>query len=663
MNPKKRNALLDEALALHKSFRHDEAEQIYARVRTALPKDFDAWFLSGAMAFQRGEHLEQAITLLSRARKLQPLSPECRLFLGMALADSEHYAEAEPHLVWVLKKLQGQPEAWENLSRCQKELGKPREAAESLKKMISLQPANPDAHELLGELIATTEGFPAAEPHFRKAIEIQADYAIAWSNLGLSLLEQSGHIAEGMDCLDKALALDPFLTPASASRGLGLLRLYRTDESLDLHNSLLWMEPQNARVISARNMILNYLPAQSREEAFTAHKEFGALFPDEGGAVFFNPPEPEKKLRVGFVSPDLRHHSVAFFLKPVLQALDPARVQTILYHSHHSEDSMSAALRQLASKWTNLTGLSDEAADTLIRKDAPDILIDLAGHSSLNRLTLFARRLAPIQISYLGYPNTTGLSAITHRLVDEITDPVGDADAFATEKLVRFSPCAWSYQAPADAPEPEMPAAGQPITFGSFNNFLKVTDAVLAVWARLLEQLPGSRLLLKSPYFEDAAVRASVMEKIAAAGIAEDRVDLPGHIASPKDHLAAYSRVDVALDTFPYNGTTTTCEALWMGVPVVTLVGDRHAARVGLSLLTAVGHPEWAAADTDAYIQTALTLAKDAPLRQTLRHSLRPEVAASLLCDHSTQARHFEAALRNAWTEWCEATAPTAGSL
>ena len=247
----------------------------------------------------------------------------------------------------------------------------------------------------------------------------------------------------------------------------------------------------------------------------------------------------------------------------------------------------------------------------------------------------------------------TGVPTITHRLVDEITDPSGEADAFAAEKLIRFSPCAWTYEAPADAPSPAMPDEDAPITFGSFNNFLKVTDDTLAVWAKILNRVPNSRLFIKSVYLDDPEVRKNVLERLASAGIAEDRVELSGFFAATQDHLAAYNRVDVALDTFPYNGTTTTCEALWMGVPVVSLIGDRHAARVGLSLLTAVGHPEWAAENEDGYIEKAVALAQDRALRSQLRESLRSQVAASILCDHSGQAERFETALCEIWSDWC----------
>ena len=658
MNQKQRNTLLKEALALHKAFQHDEAERIYSKVRRECPRDFDSWFLSGAMAFQRGDHLEKAAELLEKARRLNPDSIECRLFLGMALADLGRHADAQPHLARALKKAPHQAEAWENLARCQQATGHFLDAITSMEKFVSLQPTNASAYEQLGELVASAKGFPAAEPCFRQALELDPSMAVAASNLGVSLIEQSGRIGEGMECFDKALQLDPFLTSASSARALGLMRLYKTEESLDLHNSILWMEPGNTRALSARNMLLNYPSAQDRQSIFDAHREFGSHFTEWERPVFFNPPEPNKPLRVGFVSPDLRAHPVASFLLPLLKNLDPSRVRIFLYHCHYTEDATSQAIAKTAAKWTSLNGLTDDLAADLIRKDAPDILIDLAGHSSMNRLPLFARHLAPVQMSYLGYPNTTGLPAITHRLVDSLTDPPGEADALATEKLIRFSPCAWAYEPPADAPEPAMPDDACPITFGCFNNFLKVSDATLSAWATLLEECSGARLLLKSQYFEDPAVRDSVNERLAAAGIPADRTELLGFLPTTAEHLATYNRVHVALDPFPYNGTTTTCEAIWMGVPVISLTGDRHASRVGLSLLTAAGHPEWAPESSETYIKTAINLAKNPEKLAHLRTTLRNEIASSDLCNHATQAGRFESALRTAWSEWCTAQTP-----
>ena len=301
---------------------------------------------------------------------------------------------------------------------------------------------------------------------------------------------------------------------------------------------------------------------------------------------------------------------------------------------------------------------TDATVEATIRADALDVLIDLAGHTASNRLPMLARRVAPVQITYLGYPNTTGVRAIDYRFGDEITDPSGQADALATEKLVRFAPCAWTY-----APSPVAPPVAFPpclaqgsITFGSFNNFAKVTDEMLHAWAQILARVPGSRLLLKASGLAEAAVNEPLRRRLRAAGIADDRVELLSHTPDTASHLSLYARMDIALDTSPYNGTTTTCEALWMGVPGVTRQGDRHAARVGASLLTAIGHPEWIATTPEQYIETAATLASDPARLSAIRASLRAELSASDLLNHAAQARRFGVALRECWQDWCART-------
>jgi len=360
---------------------------------------------------------------------------------------------------------------------------------------------------------------------------------------------------------------------------------------------------------------------------------------------------------LGVLSPDLREHSCAYFLEPLLRHLDRSAFEIYLYHDHFRTDAISARLQSLAAVWRNFVGQPDASVEKVIRADAPDILIDLAGHTgSTNRLPLLARRLAPVQVTYLGYPDTTGVPAMDYRFTDGIADPAGDADAFATERLVRFAPTAWCYAPPSDSPAPDpAPCArtGDPVTFGSFNAPAKLTDATLAQWGRLLGAVPGSRLLLKGSNFSDPAGRAESLARFARCGLPVDRVDLLGRTAGTAEHLACYHRIDVALDTFPYHGTTTTCEALWMGVPVITHAGDCHVSRVGASLLTAVGHPEWIARDEDDYIHIAATLAADPARLRTLGRELRSQVLASPLMDHAGQATRFGTALRECWQAWC----------
>jgi protein O-GlcNAc transferase len=300
--------------------------------------------------------------------------------------------------------------------------------------------------------------------------------------------------------------------------------------------------------------------------------------------------------------------------------------------------------------------MSDEALAERIRHDGIDILVDLVGHTAMNRLLVFARRPAPIQVTWLGYPNTTGLTAIDYRLVDAVTDPEGEADALASETLVRLPGGFLCYggHGGAPAPGPAPCLATGTVTFGSFNSPPKLSAATLDAWAQVLARLPESRLLLKGKPFADAATRALYLGRLAERGVAPERVELAAWLPD-QAHLALYDRIDIALDPFPYNGTTTTCQALWMGVPVVALRGDRHASRVGASLLTQIGLTDLIADSVEAYVETAIALAGDPARLADLRHSLRPRMAASPLCDATGFARKIEQAYRTMWQRWCEA--------
>ncbi|MFN8011223.1 MAG: tetratricopeptide repeat protein [Holophagaceae bacterium] len=362
-------------------------------------------------------------------------------------------------------------------------------------------------------------------------------------------------------------------------------------------------------------------------------------------------PDPDRRLRVGFLSPDFRRHSCAFFLEPLFRHLDRARVEVLAYADVQARDDRTAAFEGWSDRFALVAGEDDDALEARIRAEAPDVLVDLAGHTGNNRLALFARRLAPVQATWLGCPGTTGLTAMDARLTDAIADPPGSSEAHHTEPLARLDPVFLCYQPPADAPEPAPApsAGGAPFTFGSFNTLAKAGDRTVALWSTILRAAPGSRLLLKDKALPDPAHRAWVQSRFAAHGVDPARVLGVGWRAGDAEHLATYRHVDVALDPFPYNGTTTTCEALWMGVPVVTLEGRRHSGRVGASLLRAAGLGGLVAGGEEDYAALAVDLARDPARLAGLRVGLRERVAASPLCDGPGFARRFEAALRQLW--------------
>jgi predicted O-linked N-acetylglucosamine transferase (SPINDLY family) len=317
-------------------------------------------------------------------------------------------------------------------------------------------------------------------------------------------------------------------------------------------------------------------------------------------------------------------------------------------------DAQTAAFQQIADGWHNVTGRTDRDVAALVQRERVDILVDCAGHTRGNRLAVFARKPAPVQVTWLGFPGTTGLPAIDFRFTDAIADPPG-ADAFATETLVRLPHGFLCYAPPLSVPDvaPAPSALTGRITFGSFNNLAKLTPAVIETWARILGQVPGARLLLKAKQFSDPPTRASALDRFAAGGIAADRLDVRTTVAAQDAHLAAYAAVDIALDPFPYNGATTTCEALWMGVPVVTLRGQRHAGRVGASLLTHAGLGEWIADTIDDYVAKAVALAQDRGQLAARRMRLRDQVMTSALGDARGFAATVEDAYRVLWERWC----------
>lgn len=620
MSPAQFQTLLQQTLKQHQAGRLADAELNYRRLRTAAPRDFDVQHLSGLLAYQQGR-MNDAVDCLTRAQKLNPKSGVCEMRLGLALLAVGRIAEVEPHLRRSVELDPNSGEAWDNLAYFFKTQDRLKEAMECHEKAVTLQPGN----------------------------------AAAWSNYGLTL-SLFGRYADALKCHERAIATNSKHAFARFGRAQALHQSDRIHEAVTDYRAFLAVEPKHTEARSYLLFALHSLAGISREELFAEHLAYGKIVGPAPAVTFANVPDPDRRLRVAILSPDLRMHSCSFFLEPLLQHLDRDRFELYLYHDHFRTDDVSERLKTMASVWRNFVGQPAPTVERTIRADAPDILIDLAGHTGMtNRLPLFARRLAPVQITYLGYPNTTGVPAMDYRFTDAMADPEGEADRFATEKLVRFAPTAWCYAPPSVAPEPKRDAVGddETITFGCFNTPAKITDEMVAVWARLIATVPGSRLLLKGAGLGTPEARSRYSERFARLGLPMDRVILHDRTADTAAHLALYGRVDIALDTFPYHGTTTTCEALWMGVPVVTLAGDRHMSRVGASLLSAVGHSEWIATTPGGYVQIATELALDRTKLTDLRTRLRGDLASSPLLEHSAQSARFAAALRECWVAWC----------
>jgi predicted O-linked N-acetylglucosamine transferase (SPINDLY family) len=557
-------------------------------------------------------------------------------------------------------------------------------AIASLRRLAAKEPRHAGLQMALAELLVGAGDAAAAEHHARRGTELSPRDAGAWNLLGYSRLK-SGRGAEAVADFERALELDPrhllaLSNLCGALRGLG-----RLDEALAAMERMLATHPESefafadVSLLSQAGMAresagllrgaaarfpcsvwlqrdlcsaLNYTDDAEEDEVAAAHARLGGLVPG-GRAPTPREPDPERPLRVGLISPDFREHSVAAFLRPLLDCAGRGIVP-VAYHCSTASDGATAKLRAWVEgsggEWRDAATLSNAALAERIRADRIDIVVDLAGWTVGSRLLALAARPAPVQVSYLGYPNTTGLSAIDARVVDAITDPPG-SESLATERLVRIDPCFLCCSPPENAPEPARDGEPGAVTFGSFNTIRKVTPTTVRLWSAALNQTPGSTMVVKSPGLESTRARGHLLELFREQGVAGDRLELLARVQSKAAHLALYNRIDVALDTYPYHGTTTTCEALWMGVPVVTLAGRGHRSRVGLSILSAVGLADLAVTDEARFGPEAAALAGGTARRQTLRRSLRQQMQGSPLCDHAAAADRWAAALRGLWRE------------
>ena len=620
-------ALLKKALAVHLAGGPEAALASYGRILRMDPFHLYALQLAGLAAGQLGL-LDQAVAFFRRALRIDPKSGATHINLGSVYADFGRDTDAEKSLKAGLALTPGDPEAWLRIGIYNLSRGRTAEAMGCCTEALKLKPGFPAAFKVIGD-IRKGEG---------EAVQAAAFYRVA-------------------------LKSAPENTEARLGLVQTLLSCNRVAESISECDRILAAHPRDIQARSHRLFLLNYLEDLPVRELFAEHQKYGILFPAAPRRSFPNPRDPAKRIRVAFLSRDLRAHAVAFFLEPIVALLDPAQFEVVLYHDHMKVDAVSERFRSRAALWRNFSGRPDAVVEGAIRADAPDVLFDLAGHTGQNRLHLFARRLAPVQISYLGYPNTTGLPAIDYRFTDEVADPRGDADRAHVERLVRFSSCAWAYMPPAAVDGAfDLPAAGdgETVSFGSFNNLSKVNDATLRLWAGVLAAVPRSRLILKSPWIDGE----SMTRRLVQAGMDPGRVTLLKPVVDPVAHLNCYRNIDVALDPFPYGGTTTTCEALWMGRPVVTLSGDRHSGRVGASLLRAIGKSEWIARSGEDYVRIARDLAADRSRLGSESQGLREALRRSPLLDHAGQARRFGEAIRACWSQWCDTggeCAPTLG--
>jgi len=678
------NAYFNLALLLTEADDPWGAADCYREVLRLAPDDADAIGALGVAMMELG-NTPEAIEYFHRVISLRPDDPTAYYNLATSLKD-----ESDPDVALELYRRAldlnpGYAAAHNNLGLLLKTKGELEDATDAFGEAIRSNPRHIHAHLNLASLLLDKGDFAKAEEVGRKALGIDARHPGALQSLGATLTAL-GNFDAAERVLRTALDIDTELSDARVKLGQALDAQNRLGEAIMEYRAVAahttsYRFAQNNLGVCLMNQgrIAPALAAFSR--ALDAHSSYvethsntlfcsnyvaditpSALYALHRGwvrrhAASLAGPAPQtdlspsRPLRLGYVSPDFCSHPVASFIEPLITGRDRHQFTVTCYADVWREDEITRRFRDRSDRWRDLRGLDDDKAAALIRDDGIDILVDLAGHTAANRLPVFARRAAPVQVTYLGYPNTTGLDEIDYRFTDEFADPPGEADELHSEELVRLRGGFLCYAPPPDHP----PVGDAPaltngrVTFGSFNNVNKVNDTVVAVWARILNSLPRSRLLLKSQQLVDAGARRRLHGLFAEHGIDQARIELMGRLPNRNDHLSTYSRVDVALDPFPYNGTTTTCEALWMGVPVVTLTGRVHRARVGTSLLHYAGLDEFVTPSIDSYIDKALGLARDPEGLTALRHGLRQRVANSFLTDAQRAVDSLQSAYREMW--------------
>jgi len=654
----KGNLLLDrERLKLHALFDSGRYAELESRARLLVERQPSlgfAWKILGACLKAQGK---DALKALQSAADLLPQDYEAHYNLGNCLKDRGQLEGAVSSYSLALSLKQDFAEAHGNLGNALKGLRQLSDAAASYRRVITIDPCHALAHNNLGAVSRDLGRLEDAVTNYRRALHIRRNFADAHYNLG-NALRDLGRLEDSVTSYHRALGIEPGDAETYRNLGNALKDLGTPDCALINYRRALKLIPDFAEALGNVLYLQNYLPDQPAEYLLSEARRYGNLIARRASpnCKWYGAPDPGRQLRVGLVSGDLRNHPVGYFVEGMLASVASGatgRLELYVYASDDKTDALGERIRTICPNWHSAFGLSDEFLARRIHSDRIDILIDLSGHTAHNRLPMFAWRPAPIQVSWLGYFATTGVAEIDYLLADPWTLPESQEILF-TEEVWRLPETRLCFTPPdEDVPISPLPAlTNGHITFGCFNDLSKMNDGVVALWARVLHAVSGSRLFLKSLQLQDASVRRGVLVRFAAHGITEERLILEGR-SSRTQYLDSYNRVDVALDPFPFTGGTTSAESLWMGCPVLTLPGDRFVSRQGVSLLMNADLADWVATDPEDYVKRASMQTADVKRLAALRSVLRQKLLASPICDAPRFARHFEHALRRMWSKWC----------
>lgn len=639
------------------SGRYADLEKAARALSGRYPEDGRGWQMLGVSFLARGAPA-QALPPLGRAAELMPDNPAIWDNLGLTRFRCKDYAGADACFQRSTRLQPDRLTAWVNWSASACAAGEALAAEHHAREALRLAPRLADGWLNLGNALADQDRWPEAAAAYRQCLALRPDWSEAELSLGM-LLDKQGQLAQAMDLFAKAALASPADWRIHANLGKVHSALGRSEQATASYRRAVQCEPDALEAHSGLLFLRLYEEGSGSGEVFADHCAFGRYLetrqpPRRSGHGPVR--EASRRLRVGFVSGDFREHAVAHFFEPCLARFDRRQFDIVLYSSHPVEDAVSERLRAHAGAWVKVARMSDDDLAARIEADGIDILVDLAGHSSYNRLPVFAMKPAPVQVSWLGYPATTGLSAIDYRPVYQAAAPAGILDDQFVEKLV-YLPCGPSFrhppEAPAVGPLPALCRGG--VTFASLNRSNKLGDAVIRAWGRILAAVPSARLLIGA--VGEAAVRDDLLARFGRLGIGTDRLDFRPRLPM-RDYLALHNEIDILLDTFPFSGLTTSEHALWMGVPVLTLAGDALVKRQGAAVMEPIGLADWVTASEEEYVARAVAAAADLAGLATLRRSLRDRLQQCPTVQPAAEARCLEAAFREMWRRWCAGLPP-----
>ena len=626
----------------------DLAIEAYKNAVGHKPNYLEAWYNMGISLQDKSLH-QDAINAYQKALDIDPNMTLAWCNLGNALQAIGQNEQAQSAYHKAIDTNPNIALPYNNLSNIHRFLGQFDQARIYCEKALQIEPNNPEILSTHGNILKEQDQVFQAIELYKKALQINPRLVITHNNLALCY-KLIGQLDEALQQYKNALSIQPDNPDIISNLGNVYQAQGQLDLAIECFRKSMDLQPAFPGYHSNLILMLHYSIRHAADDLFKVQRLWNARHALPLKSEL--PPcvvdaNPTRKLRVGFVSPDFRNHPISLFITPIFKNLDLTQFDLFVFNDNVNPDPTTHAIRALVSNWKDSWSLNHENFAHFVRENQIDILIDLSAHSAGNRLPAFARKPAPIQISWLAYCGSTGLDAIDYRISDTFMDPPGMFDRFYSEKTALLPDCYWCYSDPPAAPEPAFPESPNPV-FGCFNNFCKINDAVLALWAQILTKLPNATLLL---YSQEGTHRNITLDKLQGMGVHHSRIQFTRHI-QPAYYYAQYQQVHVILDPFPYNGGTTTCDALYMGVPVVSRVwNDRAVGRAGLSLLSQVGLADLAAFTDEDYVNTAVELANNTPRLHDLRANLRSVMQTSPLMDAPRFARNFGDLLRNLWKQ------------